>query len=269
MTANELYELWTSDKPVSLIQKDLKAPKTEAVAEICLYKQIDHEDLDAVLLTTSEVSLALKTAEENGYEKLIVHYGYYFNAEYDSVMALIGFIQRRFKGTVYALSPDEVIFLSIRGSKSVKDVLEDLHKEGIKHLWGYITPSVNNSKYYSDEDELMVDDRHHFYEMMSAAHIKAEYPFNLGSADYEDEFIDMVNYVSEHSSEHVILQPNPLIDTDVQFNYARAEEIFLSLFPDGKVPLNRIGTETCLATHGGYVYNLYDIERMAFIHYKN
>lgn len=254
MILNELYKKWCSGESIDLISKSPNKVTQETIAEISLYKYIDHPELDAALISTSEITSLLEKFKTDGLSKLMVHYSFYFNAEYDDVLTLIGFIKRRFEGTVYAFSPEEIIFLSIRGNKSFEEVITDLKKEGIENIWGFVPPSIINSNYYSDEDELVIDDRNALLPILIKENISFSYPFNLGAVDFEEEFIDMVNFIRENNIQEIILQPNPLIDTDEVFNYERAQEIFLSLFENGIVLSDTLHSDKNKSRFHGYKY---------------
>jgi hypothetical protein len=250
----DLYKKWMNGEVFSFKGKNF-VPEVKLVGELSLYKHLNDEE-EAEIRSTSEIIEIIENIKDK-FDTIALHFGYQFNADYDSVLALIGFIHRRFNGKILTSSPEEIVFLSIRGGRTIEEVLEDLKKMGVQNILGYVTPSIVNSPFYSDEDELMLDDRHHIYEIILKMGFSIDYPFNLGQIETEDEFEEMKNFAKNNTFSSIILQPNPLIDTNEKFDYLRGQKLFLSLFENGEVPFYRTN-ELLTKNAGNYFVSVFD-----------
>lgn len=213
-------------------------PATVPVAEISLYKYIDHESKDAELLSAAELGDMLKQLNKEGSETLILHYGHFFNADYTDVLTLIHYAHQWFDGSIFALSPEEIVFLAIRGDKDIQTVIADLKKEGVSKILGFLPYSIVQSKYYADMDELLIEDRHTLFELCEKEGFSFNYPFNLGQIEFEDELTDMIDFVTERKGISIVLQPNDLIDTTQTFDYNLGQLMMHELGISYEIPLH-------------------------------
>lgn len=238
MNPNKLYQHYIQNQVDLSKLSETQAPIPNRIGELSLYKFIDHPSKDAELLSVPELTEKLKAFQATGIDELVLHYGHFFNADYTDVLTLIHYAHQWFEGKIYALSPEEIVFLAIRGDKTVDEVLDDLKLEGVSTILGFLPYSIVQSKYYADMDELLIEDRHIVFEACLSRNMNFIYPFNLGQVEFEEEFIDMVNFINTHSIKQIILQPNDLIDTDHQFDYTIGQAVLSEISTNYFVPLH-------------------------------
>jgi hypothetical protein len=238
MNPNKLYTQYIQN---NLDHSDLtehQAPIPNRIGELSLYKFIDHPSKDAELLSVPELTEKLKAFQATGIDELVLHYGHFFNADYTDMLTLIHYAHQWFEGKIYTLSPEEIVFLAIRGDKTVDEVLDDLKLEGVSNILGFLPYSIVQSKYYADMDELLIEDRHHVFNACIHRKIEFIYPFNLGQVEFEDEFTEMINFIETNSVKQIILQPNDLIDTDQKFDYTIGQRVLSKIYSKFLLPLH-------------------------------
>jgi hypothetical protein len=213
---------------------------SETYGEFCFYKYIDHPDKDAELVTATDIKAAIDYFNANNVKNVVLHYGHYFNADYDALFSHLHYFKSWFDGNLFVFSPEEIVFLAIMGNKDVDDVIEKLASEGFKHILGFLPDSIADSKYYADDDELFIEDRHVILDKLRDKGLSFIYPFNIGQAETIEEFQEMIDYVNTRDINEIILQPAKLIDTDEDFDYMQGQCVMKALDYDFLLPQRAI-----------------------------
>lgn len=225
MSPSELYKSYLANTlhPAHNRISEKRIPND--YGEICLYKYIDHKTKDAELLTASELKEQIDYFEDQNIETVVLHYGHYFNADFNDLMTLNHYAIEWFSGQIISFSPEEIIFLAIRGDKTIEELVMELAGHGTNKVLGFLPQRIVESNYYADMDELFIEDRHAIFEILLKHGISFNYPFNLGQIEFAEEFEQMLDFVKKHRIQEVVLQPNPLIDTDERFDYEKAQAL--------------------------------------------
>lgn len=211
----------------------LHSPK---IGEFSFYKYIDHPEKDAELVTASDIKKAIDYFNENKVDQVVLHYGHYFNADYDELFTMLHYFKSWYTGRLLVFSPEEIVFLAIVGDKDLDQVIDQLAAENITEVLGFLPDSISDSKYYADDDELFIDDRHVVLDKLISKGISFIYPFNIAQADSEAEFNAMIAYIEKNELKDIILQASKLIDSDELFDYSRAQPLVATLFNDFILP---------------------------------
>jgi hypothetical protein len=229
------------------------------IIEISLYKNIESLDKDASLLTSFEIKEQIDEAKANGFKRLLVHYGYYFNAEYQSVINFSEYINKQFDGDIYFFSPEEIVFLAIRANKTYEEVILDLKRIGVRKVFGYLPKTIIDSNYYANDDELFIEDRHAILDCLIENNIEFQYAFNLGQVEDVDDLKAMYDYVTKNGIKEIVLQPIRLVENHDNFNYEQAQLLLQQILPHFEIPLNMLATNTKIFINNGS-YNHYSFD---------
>ncbi|MCB0278309.1 MAG: hypothetical protein KDD94_02320, partial [Calditrichaeota bacterium] len=178
--------------------------------------------------------------KSNGINRICLHYGYFFNADYQSVLAYTEFLIKRFSGDLYCFSPEELVYLSIIAHKDIDEIISDFKRIGVQKLLGFLPKSIIESSFYAEDDELLIEDRHIIFEKLLTNGIDFDYPFNPSQIETAEELEEIVSFVERHQLKKIIIQPNRPIDSDYPFNYEQAQFFASELFADFAIPLIEI-----------------------------
>lgn len=218
------------------------------IAEISAYKWVADTEKDATLINAGELRQMIDAAANA--DAITFHFGHYFNAVPSDVISLLHYCLEWAECPVYVSSPEEIAFLAIRADLPITETLDWLKEAGTTQILGFLPPGIVDSPYYADMDELLLDDRHQILTDCSDRGIQWNYPFQPGNLEFEDEFVDCHSFMQAHPEAEIILQPNPLIDTESIFDYENGQALAHAFGIQVTLPIYRINCTSTFFRNG-------------------